>query len=329
MTQRYFLGVDVGATKSHALIADAQGQAVGFAVGGSGNHEDVGYDGTIRTLQQIVTGALAAAGLERSAIAGAGFGIGGYDWPSERAATLEAIATLGLACPLEAVNDTIIGLVAGAEQGWGVALVAGTSNNCRGWDRDHREGRVMGNGTEFGENGGAYELVLKAVQEGAKAWTCRGPATALTDAFVAHVGAHDAADLLEGLSQHSYTVQADAAPLVFAAAQHGDAVAHAVIRWTAEELASLAVGVIRQLALEDETFDVVLVGSLYNGGPLFTEPLFAAIRAAAPGASFVRLRTPPVVGAVLIGVQEAGLETQPLRARLVESSRLLMERVAA
>lgn len=58
MTQNYFLGVDVGATKSHALIADAQGQAVGFAVGGSGNHEDVGYEGTIRTLQQIVRGAL-------------------------------------------------------------------------------------------------------------------------------------------------------------------------------------------------------------------------------------------------------------------------------
>ena len=27
---RYFLGVDVGATKSHALIADETGRAVGF-----------------------------------------------------------------------------------------------------------------------------------------------------------------------------------------------------------------------------------------------------------------------------------------------------------
>ncbi len=329
MTRRYFLGVDVGGTKSHALIADEEGRAVGFAVGGSGNHEDVGYDGTIRTLQQIVEGALADAAVDRSEIAGAGFGIGGYDWPSERAATLNAIGALGLDCPVEAVNDTIIGLVAGAEEGWGVALVAGTSNNCRGWDRNHREGRVMGNGTEFGENGGSYELVMKAVQEVAKAWTRRGPATALTQLFVAHVGARDDADLLEGLSQYSYTVQANAAPLVFAAAEQGDAVARNVIRWAAEELASLAVGVIRQLELEHEQFDVVLVGSLYNGGLLFTEPLFAAIRAVAPGASFVRLSAPPVVGAVLIGMQLAGMDTHSVRARLIESTQRIMEKVTA
>ncbi len=329
MTQHYFLGVDVGATKSHALIADARGQTVGFAVGGSGNHEDVGYDGAIRTLQQIVNGALADAGIERDAIAGAGFGIGGYDWPSERADVLASIATLGLTCPFEPVNDTIIGLVAGAEQGWGVALVAGTSNNCRGWDRQHREGRVMGNGMEFGENGGSYELVVKAVQEVGKAWTRRGPPTALTEMFVAHVGARDDADLLEGLSQRAYTIQAGAAPLVFAAAHQGDQVALEVIRWAAAELASLAIGVIRQLDLEDEHFDVVLVGSLYNGGPLFTEPLFAAIRSVAPGASFLRLSVPPVVGAVLIGMQQAGVDARLPRALLISSTREIMERVAS
>lgn len=324
---RYFLGVDVGATKSHALVATEDGEVVGFGRGGSGNHEDVGYDGTIRTLQEVTGQALASAGITSSEVAGAGFGVGGYDWPSERQATLDAIATLGLGCPVEAVNDTIVGLVAGAEEGWGVALVAGTSNNCRGWDRSHREGRVMGNGTLFGENGGSYELVMKAVQEVAKEWTRRGPATRLTQKFVTYARASDAADLLEGLSQGSYTIQAGAAPLVFAAAAEGDAVARAVIEWAATELGSLAVGVIRQLSLERESFDVVLVGSLYNGGPLFTGPLYATIRAAAPGARFVRLDAPPVVGAVLIGMQAAGLPTQPARARLRESTRALMEEV--
>jgi N-acetylglucosamine kinase-like BadF-type ATPase len=326
---RYFLGVDIGATKSHALIATEAGAVVGFGLGGSGNHEDVGYDGTIRTLNQIVRDALREAGLAVAQIAGAGFGVGGYDWPSERADTLAAIATLGLRCPVEAVNDTIIGLVAGAEQGWGVALVAGTSNNCRGRDREHREGRVMGNGTVFGENGGSYELVLKAVQEVVKAWTRRGPPTLLTQRFVEQTGARDAADLLEGLSQGFYTVPASAAPLVFAAAHAGDAVARGVIRWAAEELGSLAVGVIRQLRLEDEQFDVVLVGSLYNGGPLFTGPLEATIHAVAPGARFVRLTAPPVVGAVLIGMGLVGVETARVREALIASAQARLEGVAA
>jgi N-acetylglucosamine kinase-like BadF-type ATPase len=324
---RYFFGVDTGATKSHGLIADETGRAVGFAQAGSGNHEDVGYDGVVRTLRHLLADATASAGISPEQIAGAGFGIAGYDWPSERVDTLAAIGALGLSCPVEAVNDTIVGLVAGAEEGWGVALVAGTSNNCRGWDRRHREGRVMGNGLIFGEYGGSGELVMYAVQAVAKEWTRRGPPTALTRRFVERADAHDAADLLEGLSQGVYTIGAEAAPLVFETAQAGDAVARGVITWAAEELASLAVGVIRQLDLQNEQFDVVLVGSLYSGGPLFTEPLRAAILAEAPGARLVRLTAPPVVGAVLIGMQLAGLSTPALRPPLVESTLAHLELV--
>src|SRR5215212_8319035 len=137
-TMTYYLGVDIGGSKSHAMLADATGRVLGFGSAGAGNHEVVEYDGLAATLQEVTAHALAAAGLERAAIAGAGFGVAGYDWPCERQSTFDAIATLGLSAPVEAVNDTIIGLLAGAERGWGVALVAGTSNNCRGWDREGR-----------------------------------------------------------------------------------------------------------------------------------------------------------------------------------------------
>ncbi len=41
----YYLGVDVGGTKTHALIADESGRAVGFAQAGTGSWEVVGYNG--------------------------------------------------------------------------------------------------------------------------------------------------------------------------------------------------------------------------------------------------------------------------------------------
>jgi N-acetylglucosamine kinase-like BadF-type ATPase len=320
IARRFLLGVDIGGSKSHALIADEQGRAVGFAHAGPGNHEVVGYDGLRQVLVELTTSAAGMADVTVDEIAGAGFGVAGYDWPSERAPTLEAIGAIGLSCPVEAVNDTIIGLIAGAEEGWGVSLVAGTSNNCRGWDRNHREGRVLGNGVFFGENGGSYELILRAMQDVAKAWTRRGPATVLTGKFCDLVGASDAADLLEGLSQERYAIDADAAPLVFDAACAGDAVAREVIRWSAQELGDLAVGVIRQLRLEAEAFDVVLVGSLYNGGDLFLSPLGETIRAVAPGARLVRLTAPPVVGAVLLGMQAASLDPRPARQTLIAST---------
>ena len=36
---RYFLGGDIGSSKTHVLIADEGGQAVGFGQSGAGNHE--------------------------------------------------------------------------------------------------------------------------------------------------------------------------------------------------------------------------------------------------------------------------------------------------
>jgi N-acetylglucosamine kinase-like BadF-type ATPase len=320
----YYLGIDIGATKSHALLADQNGCAAGFGQGGPGNHEVVGYEGLTATLHAITDQALADAGIRREQIAGAGFGVAGYDWPSELAPTLEAIATLDLAAPMEVVNDTIIGLVAGAEAGWGVAVIAGTSNNCWGWDAQHRIGRVTGNGGMFGEHGGSGELVQEAVAAVAKAWTRRGPPTALTGAFCRLVGASSDADLLEGLSQGWYDIGAAVAPLVFQTAAAGDAVALGVVRWAATELASLANGVIRQLELEHQTFDVVLVGSMYNGGPLLLEPMQAAVQDVAPGARFVRLAVPPVVGAVLLGMQAGGLPAQALRQNLIASTQKLM-----
>src|SRR5258705_2864022 len=192
----YMLGVDGGATKTPALVADETGRAFGFGQAGPGNYQVVGYEGMALALRAATAAALAMAGVTIERIAGAGLGVGGFDWPSQRPRMLEMVAEAGLHAPLEIVNDAVLGLLAGAAEGWGVALVAGTSNNCRGRDRRGREGRVTGEGLQVREYGGAAELVMKAVHAVAGAWSRRGTATSLTDAFVAAAGAQTVDDLL-------------------------------------------------------------------------------------------------------------------------------------
>lgn len=305
MTTRYFLGVDVGATKSHALIADEAGQALGLGIGGPGNYETVGHRGLERTLKAIVDEALSAAKLSKDRLSGAGFGIAGYDWPAEEKLTRRAIQTLRLPAPFTFVNDTIIGLLAGAEQGWGVAVVAGTSCNCRGRDPQGREGHVTGEGPRMGEYGGAGEIVEEAVRAVSRAWSKRGPATALTEAFISLTGAKDATDLLERLTLGRYQLTAANATTVFQMASEGDTVAKEIIKWAGRELGSLAIGVIRQLALEQASFEVVLVGSTFKGSPLLVEAMSTAIHSVAPMARLVPLPAPPVIGGVLLGMETA------------------------
>jgi N-acetylglucosamine kinase-like BadF-type ATPase len=317
----YYLGADIGSTKTHTLIVDETGRALGFGESGSGNHEVVGHEGMLDAMQQGLDQALRSAGLTRADIAGAGFGVAGYDWPSEGPATASVIDKLGLSAPYIYVNDTVPGLVAGAEEGWGVVVVSGTGSNCRGWDREHkREGRVSGHGVMMGEGAGASELIHRAMQIVGYAWSRRGPMTALVDAFIQYAGAKDLEDLIRGYTVSEYPVGADAAPIVFRVAAEGDEVARDLLHWAGVENGEMANAVIRQLGFEDLEFDVVLAGGMFEGGAMMIDPMRETILKFASGARLVRLRVPPVLGAVLLGMEAAGLRaSSSIRNKIPES----------
>lgn len=315
---RYFLGIDIGATKSHALIADETGHVLGFGEGGPGNQESIGYDGFSRVLHGIVEQASSSAGLRAEQIAAAGLGIAGYDWHCDDAPMIEVINSLGLGGPYEFSNDATVGLLAGATDGWGVGVVAGTGCNCRGRDLQGREGRVTGEGYFMSESGGSGDLARDAIRAIARAWTRRGPETQLAQVFIERFSALDVENLLEGLCRGRFRVSAADAPLVFRTADGGDLVAQQLIRDAGRELASLAIGVIRQLHFEPMEFEVVMAGSFFKGHPIVSDLLAQTVQVVAPGASFVRLTAPPVVGGVVLGMQQVGLRDRDIRLRLID-----------
>lgn len=315
---RYFLGADLGGTKTHVVIADETGRAVGFGEGGPGNHQSVGYDGMLNSMQAGLEQALEYAHLTRQDLAGAGFGIAGYDWPSQKAVMQETISKLNFSAPCHFVNDAVPGIVAGAEAGWGIGLVSGTGCNCWGLSPDHqRVGRVTGYGFLMGEAAGATEVVLEAMQQVSYAWIKRIPPTALTQAFMEYVGAEDVETLLEGYTEGKYPIDDKAAPLVFRVAESGDPAARSVVRWAGCELGEMANAVARQLEIEALVFDVVLAGSMFGGGALLTDPMRETVLKVCPQARFVRLTAPPVVGAVLMGMEQARVKIdQTIRSLL-------------
>jgi N-acetylglucosamine kinase-like BadF-type ATPase len=319
LKRQYFLGVDAGGTKTHALISDEDGNVIGFGQSGSGNWEGVGLDGLTRSLAVAISQALAEASFRVDQISGCGMGLAGYDWPSQRTMILGAISPIGLDCPIEIVNDATLGIFAGSANGWGVSVVSGTGCNCRGWSKDmRREGRVVGGGSFWsGEYAGGDDIIARAMRAVTFEWNKRGPATELSQAFVAATGAEGLDDLIEGIYVGRYEFESEMIKLVFRVAAQGDNEAMNVIRWAGWELGQLACGVIRQLNLEDDEFDVVLIGSLFDGHPLMQETLGKTVRGVAPGARLIRLNAPPVIGGVILAMQISGLDTRPLRKNLV------------
>ena len=89
-----------------------------------------------------------------------------------------------------------------------------------------------------------------------------------------------------------------------------------IVRWAGEEVGWLAVAVIRQLELQDEAVEVVQSGSIFDGGPRLSEAMAAVVLRHAPRARLIRLRTLPVVGAVLLGMTAAGVDGFAVRENL-------------
>jgi N-acetylglucosamine kinase-like BadF-type ATPase len=221
------------------------------------------------------------------------------------------------------------GLIAGSEEGWGVVVVSGTGSNCRGWDREHqREGRVTGHGVLMGEGAGGSELVHRCMQIVGYSWTKRLPKTALADAIVAHVGAKDLEDLLRGYTTHEYEVGAGAARLVFRVAEEGDPVARDLIRWAGTELGEIVNAVVRQLEFENLAFDVVMTGSMFDGGPMLVEPMRATIHKVASKARLVRLSAPPVIGAVMLGMEAVDVKVTPAIRQTMNQSISTLRNIA-
>ena len=321
---RYFLGVDVGSSKTHALIADETGKCLAMGHAGGGNHQAIGYERLAEVVQTSFAGAYQRAGAEMSQIAGAGLGIAGYDFPSEREAHIQAIAPLGLTCPVEIVNDGVNGLISGTSQGVGVNVTAGSGVNCRGRGKNGKEGRVVGNGIDFGEFGGAIEIVYRARQFVNYAWIKRIPPTKLTKIFLGATGANDEVDLMEGLSIGKYHLFPYLAVDIVNAAEEGDHAAVEVLRWSGEELGWLAIAVARQIEMENDEVEIVQSGSVFNAGELITGPMHSIIKKYVPKAIMLRLDGPPVVGPLMLGMQMAGLDPYPLRARLIETAKQLV-----
>ncbi|RPJ20080.1 MAG: hypothetical protein EHM33_29195 [Chloroflexi bacterium] len=322
---RYFLGIDVGSSKTHALIADETARCIGFGKAGSGNHQNVGYEGLTNVLQRSFEEACQRSGVEKDQIAGAGFGIGGYDFPSDRDGHLGAIAALGLSCPIEMVNDGANGLISGTSHGVGVNVSAGSSNNCRGRGKNGQEGRIVGNGPMFGEYGGAIEIVYRAMQFVNYAWIKRTPPTALTGIFLEATGAKDEADLMEGLSNGQYHLFPYLAVKVIDAARNGDHAACEVLEWAGEELGWLAISVARQIEMENDEIEIVQSGSIFDAGELITQPMQNIVLEHLPKAKLIRLDGPPVVGPLMLGMQMAGIDPYPMRGQLIATAKQLVK----
>jgi N-acetylglucosamine kinase-like BadF-type ATPase len=311
------LGIDGGGTKTHAVVADADGTVRGFATSGPANWEVVGLRGAGESLREAARRALRAAGADVGDVAASAFGLAGVDWGSDLPRMTAEVDQLGLPGPAEVTNDSFIALRAGTEDGVGVVVIAGTGAITAGRSRDGRTFRTLGQGAEFGDTGSASDVSDAALRAVANAYTGRGPQTELTELLCSLYGCRSAAELLERASRGGERSRS-AAPTVLRSAEGGDEVARGIVQWAGRELGESALLSARRIGMTGEAFHVVLAGGLFRGeSALLMDTIAACVHAEAPRARLVLLDTAPVAGAALMALDATdGAVTAPAADRL-------------
>jgi N-acetylglucosamine kinase-like BadF-type ATPase len=306
----YFLGVDGGQSSTVAAIGDGHGRIVGWATAGPCNHvaADVARAKFVRVMSACVSHAAKNAGICLNEIRFRAACLGMSGGPEDKASLLGEVIR---ADHMIVTHDARIALAGAMSGAAGTIVIAGTGSIAYGENEQGESARAGGWGYVFGDEGGGFDIArqaLRAILREHEAW---GPRTALTPALLEAVEAKDANDALHRFYTPEWPRSrvAGLARIVNRVAEEGDPVAVGVLNGAAQNLASLAVSVQRQLWAEDVESRVAWVGGVF-GSEILRERFRALVemdenaRVAAPLHS-------PAVGALLLAWRSAGVMGVP------------------
>jgi N-acetylglucosamine kinase-like BadF-type ATPase len=304
------LAVDGGNSKIDLALVSRSGQLLGLVNGPTISHQQVPMDVAMSRLADLNARAAREAGVAPEASLGV-FCVAGADFPADVRSLRAAFADAGVAQRVVVHNDAFASLRAGAPDGWGIVVICGSGVNAAGVGPDGRTARLAGIGDLSGDWGGGQGVGREALAAAVRARDGRGPATVLARLVPQRLGVNRPIDVARRMYEGTMGTRRleELAPLVFQVAGEGDAVARGILDRLADELATMAVAIARQLRVARRPVDVVLTGGVFRAtDEEFYGRIETGVRSGVPEARIVRLRDRPVLGAGLIGLDQLGVK---------------------
>jgi N-acetylglucosamine kinase-like BadF-type ATPase len=312
------IGVDGGNTKTVALVASPDGTVVGRGRSGCSDiHNAASVEEALDAMAAACQDALFGAGIEAGDITAACFNLAGADWPEDFELLRTAIPELvGLKSEPVVVNDAIAPIRAGTVDGAGVSVVCGTYGTTAARNR-------AGDTYHVGfwpDRTGARGLGQDGLAAVWRSELGLGPATALTGRSLELYGSATPIELLHSFTRRGGWPEQDKerlAPVVLDEAAKGDPVAAAIVANHGRILGGQARACADAVGLLGAgRFPLVMTGGVFHNASAVI--LSDAILSHVPEADPVPLHHAPVIGALLLAFDQAGLD--PDVSRIVEGA---------
>lgn len=305
------LGLDAGGTSTRAVLTTAQGECLGYGVGGRGNPISAGPERAADGVLEAVRGAISSSGAPLGDITVITAAMAGQRASGPGADRLrERLAAAGFTGRLVFESDLLATYFSGTAEEFGYAIVSGTGACVVRVAAGRIEATADGLGWLLGDRGSGFWIGRRVARAVVQDLDGTGPATAMTGGLLDHLGVFPDSERGDGRSQTLERVidalyalppieLASLAPLAFAV---DDPVSVRILRRAGEHLADSLAAV-----LNGPGPLVVGGGVLSRSGPVHE----AFVRRLGTAAAGLELR--PVgdgaIGAGLLAVRAAGVPT--------------------
>jgi len=300
MDKKYFLGFDGGGTHLRGCLIDANGEILAVVA-----HPPASFPGLKEKIGEPVAELChdleKRAGLPSGLITAAGFCSTGVGRPAERVIVEQALHQKKIAQKIIAESDALAALTGAFGGGSGVIIIAGTGVIGFGRAMTNEIIRVGGWGYLLGDEGSGFALAQAALAAALKDWDGRGRQTALRQIFEKHFNVTSIELIISQIYRSDFDRGkfAELAPLVFAAADAGDAVAQEIIHHTGRAHGDLVRAAVKR-GQWSQPIPLALIGNLFRRQDVLLPGLWDILKE-----RDFQLMTPrfePVVGAALLAM---------------------------
>lgn len=304
---KFFLGVEGGATKSAAILVDANDKVLGKRKGKALNWRNEGETGVKRNLHALISPFLEKA---KNGKIYAVFGFAGLDTKKEEAIYARIVkSVLPRDSLFRVVNDGDIAMEAKCpNEKSRVLVISGTGSTVRG---ENKGKKAMSVGWDFilGDEGSGYAVGLMVLKAAVRAWDGRGEATALRDFVLKKTSFKSMEEFIPGFyrvsrnnKQSVKSYIASFATVVDAAILQRDGAALRIRDETVKELMGGIRAVASRLEIENRKFCIGLAGSVWKM-PGLKELFTKEASKQFPRAIFSKRENSPVLGAIALAKQ--------------------------
>ena len=296
-------GIDGGASKTVAIIADTDGKILGKAKAGPSNYHNIGVQAATLAIQTALKRARHNAGTsERPAIAVVA--LAGIDSKSDMITASRFVKSSRIAQTSIVIHDSVAALYAATKGRPGIVVNAGTGSFAAGINRKGAYARAGGWGYIVSDEGSAYDIGLKAIKMAFRSFDGREKNTEVVTILKRRFRIKEIDDLVPHLYTTGLSVEqiAGLAPLVIKSARK-DMISRSIIREAGTALGELVCTVATRLHMTKDKFPVAAIGGNFRSGDYLLRTLKFKINQVCPYARVIQTNVEPAVGSLSLALE--------------------------